>query len=1156
MSDQDDAEPTSKDLDRVARMITNEVQVLEASQPGGANATLWTRAPSGKLGVRVRLEILLRCLQRARPSRSSSWPDAKVGTALWKRMRSGARPIRAFGPTVADDEIDPITKRPYWNSKTYVNFLQHRGVAPSDDFAEKIVRELSFLVAEQIWPAAVDKTQISELLDDPRHSIEALAKAILSRAQLNAVQVWREEHRHRPFKSTSFTFLPSEGSAPNMEPSARRARAYLAMPDGPRAYFVGGPPYSGKKTVLRHFLKDCDEGWFKLKDSSRLPVFAASMLDQTAGQLIDEIYAFYLSGQPIREEYSPTVREATQWKLRRIEAMARMTPACILLADTDPISRDDVFRSLSDGPIDAVVAILLGAHPLTRLLITTGDAGEVDRFVREATRLCRHCTQETLDGVFDIGQITGLGSSVASGKRVSGKTWRLAWITSRLIERADLRKKPALLRQRETLIKADDANGLTDFLWDKLLAARERTLLGVVAISQDGLRLSVLIRILRGLEHANAFDVPAIDSLPETLTALVDLVTEHQFDIEDELLQPGEAGVERLFSVDQDWRIHFLERWWGTDSRRARVGHWLVAREAADQARRLRVAQVEVVSSECTGREIQALHALIASIDPVDLLDGASDQRSGKMTESVEWLVLPPLDERAPMPDPLTALRFAYLCLYRINIEGRDYQLLRVHEDAATRLSLLLPLFAPETPWLGLKDRTLSSRVPSHISFAFEPREIIDLLASIAIGANRLRRHDIMLAAVESGREIFGEAGKRQVSVVNYMRLRRTEFEAGILLAGSPSELATRTKPAGEPGTPRFTNMFDVIEAMNDFLGGDLKPLDAAEAEDLALRTAQAKLLARLGETYHCTAQIGRARRAFMRARELELDIIRAGAAGSTMSPVLGGRGARRYLRLLVDIALRRTYSSDRPTFVFSDGLGVPAMAFPTNMPAETRFAQMLHDINCRRLLPGHMEDGVGLKIDGARIAAMCRQPGHALRLLDAAQTSLRLSSGSDFELVLEFFALRTRLQLDSSFACFARHFAASTHSLDDVVESVRRYLRPASDTDALGLGTELIKRARASKRLLDEMINILAREDGPSTISAELLEAQLVVAETRIKESQGALAVATDLADAAELVKTAMKSMHHTKFRMHLWNAREILRGIHSAISRQSPGS
>lgn len=1082
----------------------------------------------------------MHCLQHAHTKDGGLWSDNRVGGILELRMRDGLRPTRPSGPAAENEERDPVTGRPYWNAKTYTGFLRHRTAPPSDQVVERIIANLGELVAEQIWPSA-DLDAMKTLLRTPGNSIAALAQAILARAP-TVTRRWQGRQKHRPFRSASFTFSAGTGSAPGVKPVAKRARSFLKKLDGPRAFFVGGPAYSGKKTVLRHFLAACDDGWFVLGDQSALPVFAASLYDQAPTRLIDELYEFYLSGQDFREEYTPAVRETTKWKLLRIEAMARTTPACILFADTDPISQDDVFRSLSDGPIDAVIAILLGAHPLTRLLFTTSDAEDADQLYRAAKRLCHACEQEKLDGRFEMAKVAGLSGATPMGQYIDGRTWRLAWITSRLIGMVAAPKHAGFVRQREYLIRRNDSHGLTRLLWEDLLDPEQRTLLGTIAMSQDGLRLSVLRRILAALRRAETNDVLTEESLPRQLSALSDLITEHHFDIEDELLDPGDADSEPVYSVDQDWRTHFLERWWQSDCKRARFGHWLIAREATDQARRLRLAQVEVISVESIGREIQALHALIASIDPSGVRAHSTQRLSGDIEKTVEAIVLPSLMIDAEMPDPLVALRFAYLFLYRMHIEGPDYELLRIHEDAATRLNLLLPLFAPERPWLSLRERNLPTTVPVHISSAFDHEEIVGLLASIAIGAKRLRRFDIVLAAVNAGERESTGVNLSCAPALNHMRLFRTRIDAGILLAGLPNRLIVSI----ENNLTRLSNMGEVIQNIIAVLEGDLRLPDTASGELIPLLVARAKLQARLGEAYHCFGALHRAEIAFRSARATEVKIVNAEAVGDSMSPVLGGRGARRYVRLLVDLALRRAYLRRPISYVFGDGLRVPGYAFPADVLPETPLIQLLIDINCRRLSPGHLEDSVALKIEAARVASMRRRPGSALRLLDAAQSSLRLSTGSDFELLLEYFALRTHIQAQSAMSCFAHNDGASDAPLDDVIENLRNYLTPRGSDDVRALGADLIGLARTSKGLLDEMTRMLASQDPPAAIVAELLEATILMGETRISNAGDG---ASTLDRAATAVRSAMKAMHETKFRLHWWHARETQRGIRHAL-------
>lgn len=46
---------------------------------------------------------------------------------------------------------------------------------------------------------------------------------------------------------------------------------------------------------------------------------------------------------------------------------------------------------------------------------------------------------------------------------------------------------------------------------------------------------------------------------------------------------------EILFSMDNAWRRLFLALWWNSETSTARLIHWLIAREAADRSRRMRL---------------------------------------------------------------------------------------------------------------------------------------------------------------------------------------------------------------------------------------------------------------------------------------------------------------------------------------------------------------------------------------------------------------------------------------------------------------------------------------------------------------------------------------------------------------------------------------
>ncbi|WP_204351153.1 hypothetical protein, partial [Serratia marcescens] len=76
-------------------------------------------------------------------------------------------------------------------------------------------------------------------------------------------------------------------------------------------------------------------------------------------------------------------------------------------------------------------------------------------------------------------------------------------------------------------------------------------------------------------------------------------------------------------------------------------------------------------------------------------------------------------------PDSTVALRYCYLHLYANDLDGADFGLLSRKQDATTRLGVLLRLFAPETPWLRLEQRRLTTELRDygHLIAAFSPEE-------------------------------------------------------------------------------------------------------------------------------------------------------------------------------------------------------------------------------------------------------------------------------------------------------------------------------------------------------------------------------------------------------------------------------------------------
>jgi hypothetical protein len=1123
---------------RSLEIICLAVEGLRARQEG---VSAWTPCWDGSLGPKLRVAILKECLRSSR-KKPGSWSVDGCSKKIFAKLESV--PIRKSGPRLSHEEV--ITGGFKWNAASIRNFLDLKN-SPPEPHGVELADHYAEVVADAISdnPKAVADA-IKAALSSAR-TIEDAVEAIMEHAQFAGKP--RAFAIPTPWLSSSFQTPPNRASAAHFLPAAEAAWKFLTAPgNNTRVFFVRGDPYSGKKTVLKHFIE---------KAKKRLPVgdeviplFAASLADLTSAQLIEQLYKFYLSlpgNAGLRSDIDPYADE--DWKLHRIRFMANRQPACVLLADTDQSESDHTFGAISQDCSAEVLAALAQGHPDTRLLATAVASANRGRLYHEA--LLHDADVESFDlrGHFPISEVLDRLPPDRADATIDGRTWKFALITKEISRTKWTTANAGLSLERERLILARDVDGLATLVWRELLSPLERALLGLISISHDGLRASVLLRLVAGLGGCGVTVLPDLPELSEgavekALGAVGELLHKRQFQAEPALVRAGYLVAEPIYWLDQDWRLLFLKLWWHDDPSCARLAHWFVAREAAAQSRRLRVYHLDTPATSSFGRDIQTLHALIASIDP-DAVISPQNRDLGPLF-NLEARVLPPLEVSASYPDPAIVLRYCFMNLYRRDIEGKDYRLLTIEENAYARLGILLPLFTPSSPWLVSAERRLENDLGKHghLKRAFEATELIDLLANVAIAAERLRRYDLIAMCAELGRQIISEVGILAVNVVNYMRLLRSQIDAHLFLGRANAAVIPNIKSTGGW-------LYPVARRIEELLADEFAPAKNQGRKQREMVMARGKLFARLGEAYHVLGRSYRARVAFARATESEEAALVLQPVGTTLSPVLGGRGARRQIRFLLEQARRRSSPRRFQHFIFQDGVALPAPIKVRPGVSEYRNAQALHDVNARRSHRGRAEDAVGLKIDAARLAAARHEFGAALEYLDLADASVKLTSGISAELLLEFYAVRARLLLDACILCLIANSPGSVFDSRPQLLDLVRYLGMPPESEPIVVAERLAELTRGVKRRFESAIDTLSDAFFPYATYSRYLEGVLAAAESRIEFAADRTLV--KLTDAQFHLSGAVEHMRGTDYRMHLHEALRVLKGVDAALASRA---
>lgn len=818
----------------------------------------------------------------------------------------------------------------------------------------------------------------------------------------------------------------------------------------PRIVHFGGPEQSGQLEAVQYAVEYLGKRQrLQIDSGETLAVLALNLEDLTPPQFVNQVCEFY-QGRALSPMESGIMMLDS--KLTAIRKLAAQIPAFVILVGIPHVNEVEIVRSVQQDIVGEVLAAIFRGHRNTRLLVTTVSEKEgLPPLLLEAKRFAIKVDSEWLepfiticfDAFADRGKIERDACRIRTPIRVRRSTPMLADVVGRQIgaTKTDLRARLEDLRCRNILLYKDDQEGLVRYIWNLLPAARDRLLLGLISASHDGLRYCVIKRMVSALmEIGEPFESSLEQQIVALERALRGLLLVRK--------APREAGAaatpptldEDLYFIDRKWRHFTLEAFFAEPDRRLwRFVHWLIAREAAEQSTSIRRKGGSIASEDADGlaRDVQALRSLIASIDASE----ARIEPSGRFPESQ---ILPPLDFKAAPPNGVACLRYAFLQLFKVDIEGGDFATLNVWDDAGLRLALLLPLFYPGQPHHAPHTLVLNGdwRAYTHLQRAFSGHELCDLLTAMALAAQRAQRFDIVSSAARLAEHLLDEGSNgRRIAASDVLRVLRAEVDVGLLIGGNPdsvllrihagtscsrpTQLTLQLKPSlSLQGTPRFqVRIGDVIDRLEALLSGYYS-LQSEEPSCAHLK-ARGKLLARLGEAHHLAGDYGSAERAFKQAEGIERKLVEGlrssggcAAVPSSLSPVLGGRGARAFLRFLLDKGRRRQEAdkgrkhSDGADLIRVNGLHLPPLIKLDSQLPEFMMAKELDGIGRRRLRQRRTADRVGALIDSALMAASQHEFVKAFRYIDEAG-KFPFSSGSSIEVLLDLAAVQSRLLID-----------------------------------------------------------------------------------------------------------------------------------------------
>ena len=623
---------------------------VESKVPESVRGPEWAVGPDGRLGAALVREAVAQTIVKV-----VKLSKQTIANALHGRLeRKRCLPIRLSKGSSA------TTQSAQWQKETVYNWLVFKIFPPPED--ERVVlNELLLFAEDKLARLRVEDRGGSPRVDalalaggsyrDVAHFVAALIHGLKFEAS-----AWRPRPSYKPFTGPSFLLPPGAAQPESLKGVADDVRDLLENPDGARTVVVEGPPQSGKKTALRFLLRELDDHHLVQEDVCRLPVLAISVDDHTAEELADIVFAFLSQSRPQRLGWDDDpARIDTREKLRRIRRLAARTPACVLLADVENVEEDACIRGFLGDVVGEILLSFIEGHELTRIVLTSvGSPRSVyaSQARRHAGKLeVRRLPREvSLNGV--VGTPYTADLRPPRDLKVSASAVRLsqAFMSFMELRVLSLSQRERLTRQCRVFLEGGRPNMIVALIHGRVLNANERLVIGLVASSQDGLRISVLHKMVLAISKISPAWSGCLPGKPELeglLRSLDILVRERMQANDPSLVAFGASERELNYSIEDPWRRLFLERWWGEDAERARVTQWLIAREAAAQARLICVYDPANRARGAFGRNLQMIKALISSVDPAKAVG------EGLATEPIpttgEEAILPPVEADAPI---------------------------------------------------------------------------------------------------------------------------------------------------------------------------------------------------------------------------------------------------------------------------------------------------------------------------------------------------------------------------------------------------------------------------------------------------------------------------------------------------------------------------
>lgn len=997
---------------------------LQKLQSSGRYPERFSDGPDG-FSTFKQIKILERALMVASPEEFGKG-SALAGKLLDRMHAAGNLPVVKSGEGVTRGQGKS------WNQGTFGNFLRNQKVNPPEEAIEAIRATLIQLCEKTLSAKGRTNADIADLLALPYPAPSDCLKEVLGNLAPPPPQAFVCRGAYRSSFGRGFDTQPRASWPGPLKEAAVRILTELVDPAGARLVLVTGPHMSGKKTTLKYLCQSLGYGPLELKDGSRIPLLALALDELAPGEFVEQVYTFFRNGDPSGRTSRGDEGLTVSAKIEHIQRLTKLLPACVILADAAPLENDGVIRTLHQDHVAKIVESLMAGDARSKIVLTGPDQGGFKNINEEAIRRKLKEKRFPLSGnlQFDLETMKVTENQTLASRTVKGITAYLAGIAIGLANRrrsTGIGEIPIM-----QAVEVDNHWRILSLLWTHLLEPEERFVLGAVASSQDGLRLSVLVRMVKSLPGLGRSG-PWVERLLKegqieaVIEELGELIQSRQAPLDAGQRSWGGPESEPLLFMDQGWRRNTLKIWFDDkddkdkeDVALARDCSWLVAREAAEQARTFKLLGGLSNAKYAFARDVQAFNALIASVDPSCRIK----PKPSRTSWSLEATILPPPGSAAAKPDGISTLRYAFLRWYKDYLEGENFRLLSEMDDPDLRLRLLLPLFEPSEPWSGERNLLPEIREYNHLRRAFTADELLDLLTAVAMASLRMQRFDLLGSVARLGEQILDRHGK-DVDKFAALRLLRAEIDAGLYAGANPDDalLADPHRRAG-----KSISFLEIIRRINELLNGRFGPYQRRHP---ATVLAQGKLRARLGEACHMADQMRPAHRAFTAAMLAEQRMAALRGVGTCTGTVLGGRGARACLAYYVDVARRRAWANGQASVALPNGLVIPA---PPLVPEDDRYLRKARDMylmNSRRIGAFDVADRLGLRMDKARLAMVVGAYPEALEALKDVD-ALRLRPDANIEVSMELHALRCRAHLEALLILYRQDAAQSAGRKQD----------------------------------------------------------------------------------------------------------------------------